>query len=229
MQQRATLVVPSFKRVANLKAIVERAAESEVVSEVIIWHNGEPFKQEWIDLVLPSPLPVHLLHIGQNCFVYGRFKAASQASNELIVTCDDDWLVDSWDRIVAEFWKGYDGRTSIYAEMPDGHLRMDKGLRFDGMHEVLIAWGAVFMRSWVEQAFGRWKERWGEDYLLHRKADRIFSMLLQTEHRVAERVGENLPGYNTSGVALYTRRDHVPLTEDARRRCVEIVHDEEQV
>ena len=224
---KATAVLLSHDRVGNLDAIVGRMRECQDIDEIIVWHNGKdgaPLDRSrgWMSMV------DHVVESTENYFTYGRFVGALKANNDLIVTCDDDWLVDDWDRIIEDFVRTFDGRTSITARLAPNHLLLDKTMRFEGMHEVLLGWGSAFLRSWVSPALMRWIDVYGVDALLYRKADRVFSMLLETEHRVSPAEGRELQGAIGPN-ALYFRKDHMKLTDDARRCCVEIVRSAREV
>ena len=67
------------------------------------------------------------------------------------------------------------------------------------------------------------ESRRAHDELLHRKADRLFTMLLNRHHNVLPMDAEELPGHSDDDTALWKRPDHGRLTDEARKRAWQLL------
>ncbi len=210
-------VVPSWRRVANLRPIAENLLAQPFVDDIVIWHN-DPDRPLAASEVCDEPGRVTVHNATENVYTWGRFLAARFCRHDWILTCDDDNLVHNWSRIAKAFREA-PGRI-ICALPPDSFLPLYADhLRSLGIHETLLGWGAAFDRRWIEPAFASYRGEWGEDEVLRRKADRLFGLLRSGPHKLIASDHTRLPGDSKDGIALCKRPDHMRLTAEARCRA----------
>jgi len=113
--------------------------------------------------------------------------------------------------------------TTIAAALRYGHLKQDHRYHWGDAHETLLGWGSMFDRGMVPKLFRLYIDQYGKDAILHRKADRIFTILHGHNHALIESDFEELPGAMRDGVALCTLPDHEELNHEARRRALGIL------
>jgi hypothetical protein len=212
---KASAVVLSYRRPRNVERIVGELVALDFVDEVVVWHNG-PHEQP----KLPMGGKCTMLAWGENKFVYARFLALRFCQHNIILTVDDDCLVKNWRAILDEHLSHPEVVT---AGLTPGHYNADKNNRWRTCHEILLGWGACFDKRLVEPTLAKYIDVHGHDEILHRKADRLFTMLLNRHHNVLKADAEELPLARDDDVALYRREDHYPLTIEARRRAWKIL------
>lgn len=195
----------------NIPAIADRLSKEPWIDEIIIWVNGQTPPGNYSD-------KVKLIQSEENVGTWGRFLAAARARNEMIVTQDDDARIDYWPAI----WSTIEADPTRIAHALDRGHWLNTNQRFYGRTSVaLLGWGSIFRKSWLS-AFDPWLDKWGEDDLLKRKADRIFGMLLNRRHASVLAPVCHMAGYN-SEEALYRREDHGRKTKEACIRCLELL------
>jgi len=213
MISKCSAVVLSYNRVGNLRRIVANLRAQPFVDDVVVCHQGEP---------LPSGLAAELggavlrgtVLCRRNELRLGRFKAMDECRHDAVLVQDDDVLPHR----LADVWAAWtQDDLRIAALLPSGHWRTDDRRHWSVCHEVLLGWGAVLDRRW-RAVLREWTDRWGEDDLLRRKADRVFSMLLRREHTIIKADCERLPGDDVG--AEWRRPDHDEATAEARRRVL---------
>lgn len=204
-------VLLNWKRPWNLPTIIASLGNVRAITEVVIWDNSGTLNRH--------DFPGCTVHISrENIFTLGRFKAAKLAKNELIFTADDDYLVNN---IPALIEMQTANPEHIVAGLDEGHYRTEAGKK----PFLQLGWGSVFRREWVS-VLDEWIRVYGEDELLRRKADRIFTILHRNHHpvlgnftRLTDPTGR--PS-DSSKDALYRMADHYHLTEAATRKAVEL-------
>ena len=206
-------VLLSWKRPENIRRIVPELLQENRFREIIIWNNNPEVQLAFDDhrvRVLNRP-------DGENVGTWGRFLAAREANSEIIYTQDDDCVVGNIRELCETFQA--DPSRVVYS-LKLGHLADVAAALPGGQQGVLLGWGSVFRREWTE-AFAAYLERFGEDELLHRKADRLFGPLLHRVHRPVPADVVDLPG--ASGPeALSVRPDHFALNAAAMQRVAEL-------
>ncbi len=241
MDRSVSGVVLSYGRTANIPRIVAGMLEQPWMDDVVVWHNPGYMDPPVIDDervkvcesrqmdgfidVCSEQSDNHVESIPNyvpfNAFTWGRFQAAYYCNHHTIATVDDDNLPRNWQAI----YDNYQAHPEVITASirTPGHMRLDAKLRWGNCHEVLLGWGSMFCRHWISAAFSKYTQRHGKDEVFHRKADRLFSMLLNRHHNVIPADFEELPGALDNRVALGVRKDHGRLTIEARHRAFEIL------
>lgn len=216
---RFSAVIPSYRRVATLKALVENLRQHSFVDDIIIFHNdvANPIAAKRLGIDIRNVLIINSI---ENLYTYGRFYAAKQfAMNDAVLTCDDDNLVHNWPAIADAYEIGC---KCVVSAMPPGHIKHQDRQRHKASHEVLLGWGAAFDRQQIDSVFAPYIDEYGRDNVMLRKADRLFTMLLNRPHTVMPAYFTRL--YETErDVDLWQRPDHVKLTREARKRAWDLL------
>jgi hypothetical protein len=93
-----SLVICSYKRVYNLKALLMRLAEQDFKGtyEVLIWNNNIEAAGELAEICRPfeERLSLKLMHSTENFYCQVRPALASLIRSDLLLICDDDVLPD---------------------------------------------------------------------------------------------------------------------------------------
>ncbi|MFA5759626.1 MAG: hypothetical protein WC942_09775 [Clostridia bacterium] len=141
----------------------------------------------------------------ENLFTYGRYWMCTYAKNDIVYVQDDDYLVYNIEELIAL----YDG-VNIIANLKEG---------FEGYYpypETMVGWGALFNREWLS-VFNKWRCHYGEDYLMYRGGDRIFTTLYGRAKTIKAKVKE-FPSATDKNIAIYKREDHYMTVEKVRER-----------
>ena len=214
MDANASVVVLSYARPRNIPIIVAGLFDLPFVVEVVVWHQGpESLKLE------PHP-KLDVVHAPTNYFTYGRFLAIRQCKADTILTVDDDYAPRNWTAL----YKAHRRQPEVVtAGLKRGHFNANPNCRWGTCHEVLLGFGSTFQRRLVEPTLARYTAEYGHDEVLHRKADRLFTILLNRHHQILAMDAEELPGHSDDRIALWKRKDHGRLTLEARRRAWRIL------
>jgi len=208
---RATAVLLSWRRRGNLPRIVESLNALPFCGEVIVWNNApEEANLAELDGVC------RVMREDSNLYTYARFLAAAQARHPWIITQDDDYVVNNWEQLWAARIK-----DRVVANRPEWHTQ-SRGSTWGDVQEVLLGWGSVFRLEHLN-ALDLYISRYGFDKLLHRKADRLFTMLLNRRHITLPADVTDLWEPGDPNVALASRPDHQRLTQYARERAFELL------
>jgi len=216
----ASGLVLSYRRIGNLPAIVGNMIASGLVTDVVVAHNDPDRPLSHRDFPDLPREQIIILNSGANRYTYGRFLALPACQHDTVLTCDDDVLQLDWHGILETFRQHPE---SIVAAMPPGHRRHHAKLAWETAREILLGWGAAFDRRWAVPAFEPYIARHGHDKVLERKADRLFSILLDRLHTVLDARFVELPGARQAGLALCTLPDHSCLNDLARTRALAIL------
>ena len=173
---------------------MEHLATSGFFREVLVWTNT----------------------VGSNCMVYGRYLAAARASFDIVYTQDDDCMVEN----IGELLDLFDGERLICAMKPDS-LERYSCKEYGGGRIALLGWGAVFRREWLA-VLDRYVARFGQDALLRREADRIFTMLLDRPYRAIETRIRPFP-CAAGPHALWRDPQHSAYLEEAVKRTLPLL------
>lgn len=202
---KATGVVLSHSRISNIPIVVTSMLAQSFIDEVIVWDNNPSQRfnpPKWMSYTGR----VEVIQSEENIYTLGRFRAAAKAKNEIIVTCDDDYLVMYWSQLWQAYWD-HQGRPRgvLVSAMPSMGFTM-----------ALLGWGSVFDRSWAQKALDRYEKKYGQDEIYIKKADRIFTLQHQGQHiEIVNPVP--LPGHNTK-VALYRNHSHNALNHQVESK-----------
>lgn len=201
-------ILLNWKRLHNLPKIIDSLAAVPRIREVIVWDNSGEF---YSDHQL-----VRVFKCGRNICTFGRFRAVEMADYDAIYTQDDDVIVNDIDAILDLY-----DPDKIVASLTDGHMRSEAGRK----PWVQLGWGSVFSRDSAD-VLNLWLEDQGENLLLHRKADRIFTIL---HGRHEYKLADVEPLYDPDGResqsskdALYKMKDHYALTQRASELALAI-------
>lgn len=218
----ATLVLLAHKRLHNMRQIAVNGRENRHVREVLVWDNTDGQRAELLATVGDV---ARIIGCGYNTYTLGRFLTCSYAKTAIVATCDDDVLVENWDELLRSH-----RRTGLLAcNLNRSHVAY-ASCKYEHHHahgtayETLLGWGAVFRRSWCVSPLVRYGLRWGVDETMMRKADRIFTILLNREHYVIQREPRTLPGFD-GPESLYRRKDHWTLNKVVAERCRRILNE----
>ncbi len=145
-----------------------------------------------------------------NIFTYGRYVEAKKAQNNIIYTQDDDCIVEH----IPELIKNFDG-THLVNTLREGH---SKEKQYQGA-ETLVGWGAIFKKEWIS-VFDDYIKKHGEDYLLYRGGDRIFTTLLGKiiPRNTIVKDGYQFPACCKKDIALSMRKDYQEIILEIRKR-----------
>ena len=203
----------SWKRPENMRRIVQQLRTQRLIDDILVWNN-DPTSY----LNLDGLEGVTVIESERNEVTYGRFLCMQRARHEIIYTQDDDCLVPN----IRELYETFRlDPTRIAHNLKLGHLAANSDNLFGTAHMALVGWGAVLRREWTG-VFDRYVDRFGKDELLRRKADRLFSILLNRRHRSLPIVVADLPGA-TGNEALSVRDDHLELTRKAVERALALL------
>jgi len=218
---KASAVILSYRRIGNLRPIVHNLLAHEFVDDVVIFHNDPERKLRLSEVCDDTNRNVFVYNHDSNAYTWGRFLAAGLCFHSTILTQDDDVLPYNLDALWAAWCENPE---VIAASMPKGHRRLHKqAYTWSSCQEVLLGWGSIFDRRWICSTFAPYKARYDLDEILLRKADRLFSILLERRHRIIQAQFDELPGARSSGIALYSRPDHARLSREARRRALDLL------
>lgn len=153
---------------------------------------------------------------------YGRYLATAYATNELIYTQDDDCIVKNVPELYERFMSNKPGITAGLADKPGSrHYEVEA-------HKtpwIALGWGAFFLKSSVG-VLDKWKSKYGEDELLIRKADRIFTVLctphdpIRSNHDILK--GPNGVPSERDENALWRQKDHYQLRDTAVKKALSL-------
>lgn len=207
---KCSAVVLSHNRVGNLGRILENLQRHSWIDDIILWHQGERLDDDF-----PGIMRVRTFRSSVNRHRMGRFAAMDYCNHDAVLVQDDDTLTHN----LGDAWKAWQADQSrIVTLLANGHLMSDDRRHWGECHEVLLGWGAIVDRRW-QHVFSLWRHRYGDDGLLQRKADRIFSILQQRPHTVIRARYDNLPGANDA-MAVWKEPGHDAATVEARGRCL---------
>jgi len=236
--QKASGVVVSWHREQNIAQIVRRMLDQEFITDVVIWNNdklrtviahdvasfrshsdpengcgGELYETEDEE----TGKRIVLVDSYINVKTLGRFAATALTEQDIIATCDDDYLVNNWQQI-AERFEGHNGKTLV-AAAARGHVRAWQERRW--AHEdaelALLGWGSMFDRRWWPAVRDAYAAQYGKDLCYYGKADRLFSIGLNRGHDVFHEDTDAMGA--TDRDAIYRQPGHVVRINESHARA----------
>ncbi len=157
-------VILNWKRPWNLPEIIHSLQTYKFIKEIIVFDNSGKLELEGPTLNAPI-----VIQSQTNVCTYGRFLAAQQASHDVIYTQDDDVVVHNVKALYERFMRH---QKQITAGLSGGHYAIEAGKK----PFLQLGWGAFFLKEWIN-SLDKYIREYGEDNVLHRKADRIFTAL----------------------------------------------------
>ncbi len=154
-----SVILLNWKRPWNLPQVIQSLQAYEFVKQILVFDNSGCFEMDGVEVIQSSV----------NVCTYGRFLAVQQAQYDIIYTQDDDVVVHNVEALYDRFL-GHQER--ITAGLSGGHYNVEAGRT----PWILMGWGSFFLKEWVK-VLDRYISEYGEDTVLHRKADRIFTAL----------------------------------------------------
>ena len=212
----------SYARPANMTRIVWRLRQIPWIDDIVIWDNSGRITKCFD----PKEDCLTVVGSGRNVGVYGRYLATVHARHLRIYTQDDDCLVHNVEQLLDTLLSNplriaHGLRPSHYADPSTHRGQGDRDENYYGhMHDALLGWGAMYLRPWVD-VLNAYIKVHGEDEILRRKADKIFTMLQRRRHNTLLAKTTDLPGAREPE-ALYRRSDHQSLTATAVLRCLRL-------
>lgn len=129
--------------------------------------------------------------------ILNRYDAIQKAKNEIIYTQDDDCIISNIKQLVDL----YDENKIVC------NAKFDRMVYYNRLCEgkiALIGYGAIFNSSLIGHMY-EYINKFGEDEILYREADRIFTWLNDKELIIADGYIQDFPCANTG---MSTERDH---------------------
>ncbi len=193
-KEKVSAVLVKWKRTNELEQIVDHLRGIGFIDEIIVWDNT-----------------------AENRVCYSRYLAAiTKARNDTIYVQDDDCIVEN----IPEIYSTFDGGHLSNGIKPERVIEY-ANQRGQEPYITLVGWGAFFKKDWVS-CLDRYLEKYGEDDVLHREADRIFTYLLARHHNTIEARIRDLP--SASGeMALYLEHDHKKRINETKRRLETLI------
>lgn len=218
-----TLVIPTYRRRENLVALVRHAASTRMFGEIVVWNNDheeefKPHEKAW------QFGKAHAVNSPWNVGPYGRFIAARKAAFDTICTQDDDYIVNNWP-VLLDHYRAIGSNelvANVFYERRNGKVAETAQIKCSRGYDIMLGWGSVFDRRWIDAAFKPYLDAHGCDPLFVRKADRIFSIMLAREHVEAQADVTPLAGANEPPALHYTPLNRI-WTQEARKRCRDIL------
>ncbi len=209
-----TAVLLSWRRPYHIPRIAEHLRSFPQIKQVIVMCNEFKPTDEIKALYQADPKIADVVWSDQNSCTLGRFYAASQATYEAVLVCDDDLLVNNVPTLLAE----YDGSQIIANLADDYSSRHWQFWQHDPKPYVELGFGSIFPRDWARRFMHM---DWTSDQeLKNRKADKAFTCLFPWKAiragtaditRLIYQGAESGKDAN----ALYKRDDHALLTKRA--------------
>jgi len=239
-QPQVSACLLSWKRPENLRKIIEQLRNEPLIDDIVVWNNNPELR---LNLDAEN---LTVINSERNLVTYGRYLCTQHARHDLIYTQDDDCLVHNIGELYISFQRD---PSCITHGLKLGHLAHNAENFFDvspkdvslldsdeqqsgaddpsrkpqtqggsAAQMGLVGWGAFFNRKWCD-VFQNYIACFGEDELLCRKADRLFTLLLDRRHRSLPAEVTDLEGASGEE-ALSVKSDHFDLTRQAVERAL---------
>tara|TARA_R110000868_G_scaffold376770_1_gene641855 strand:+ start:2389 stop:7095 length:4707 start_codon:yes stop_codon:yes gene_type:complete len=202
----------SWKRPDNIGQIITHLRQYSFIDDILIWNNNPEIHLE-IEME-----GVRVIQSDQNLVTYGRFLCAQHARHSTIFTQDDDCIVHNLPELYEAFLASPD---RIAHGLKHPHLFANAENCFGKAQMSLVGWGAFFQKEWC-RVLELYQDEYGVDELLIRKADRIFSLLLNRRHQSLLAEVTDLEGASGSE-ALSVLDDHLEMSEIAVKRALAVL------
>lgn len=227
MSDMATAVVVNYMRPDNIPLILDSLVALPWVDEVIVWDNSPPNGQSIEDglkcYYIDDTAVVWTNNRPRNEMLHGRFLAAQQATNDWIITQDDDYIVRNWEAIRETALANPGMITgSMFFDSPHNEKQLISC--GDGCWDIMLGWGSMFRKELIGPVFKQYIQRWGIDDVLLRDADRVFAVGQGAEHICIEQDVQPLDGISGE-MSMHRDRSHKCISKMARSRAVEMVRE----
>jgi len=195
-----------------MQKIVDHLRKLPFIDDIIIWNNNPQAE------LSVRGHDIQIVQSPRNMVTYGRFLATRYARNPIIYTQDDDCLVLDIQKLYSLFCRD---SSRICHGLKGGEYDNRGKYIYNTAHMAFVGWGGFFLKEWVS-VFNMYVERYGFDHILCSKADRIFSILLNTVHNTEKVRIENIGG--ESGVeALWVAPDFQKKALIAEERSLQLL------
>ena len=158
---KVSAVLLVWKRVESTSILVEQVSKIKQIDEIILWNNNPDvqYTKEMFDVDNITIVNSHI-----NKITFGRYLGASLAKNEYIFVQDDDWNIIDFEKIYDNIKKSF---SDIVSVCPNTHMQ-------DIPRNKFVGWGSIFRKKCLD-VFSKYIERYGEDNILYREADLLFT------------------------------------------------------
>jgi hypothetical protein len=187
-----TACLLNWKRRDNIRRIVSSLLENELISEIIVWNNGDP-------ITLASCRVIDSLH---NIVCYGRYEAARRSSSDVIFVQDDDCIVHNIGFLYERYLEDSNAIHSNQSEQSAEKRKLNN-----------VGHGAIFHRKLLN-CFSSYSAIFPMDFLFMRECDMVFSSLNIKRNYLALDL-EQLPKLD---VALCQEKNHYRIRQRMQRR-----------
>ncbi len=197
-KEKVTACLLAYKRHDNMQPIVRSLQQYDFIDEILVWNNlaGKPLNLEGTK--------VRVINSDENRLCYGRFLCARQAKNEIIYVQDDDVIVENIPSLFQAFLDDPSG--VVHALNTNHYQQRHKYVHFYGQG-ALVGWGAFFKKTWLN-VLDEFLSENPANYLFHREADQLFTILTGLPHRPLPASIQLLSHNSTPGIALYREPEH---------------------
>lgn len=192
----------------SFQAYKEVADMNKLVTAVLLTYKRDKELKQIIESLKQFEFITEILICDNNVnrIIYGRYETALKAANEDIYVQDDDCIVNN----IRQMHKLYDGTLFINS------IKANRMSDYNGQ-ESLVGWGAFFNKNWIT-VLNKYIEIYGEDSLLLREADRIFTYLLEVPRLTVAANVTDFPCANDKSSLGY-QKEHQESRQEALRRC----------
>lgn len=193
---KVTACLITWKRQHNIPEIVENLLKYDFISEIIIRDNSKT----------------------ENIINYGRYDSAKRATNDIIYTQDDDYILKNINELYELFLKD---PSRIAHAGPDYYLKNLHNNIWGDNQMSLMGWGSFFDRRWIDKNLDPYIKKYGKDYCFYRETDRIFSIMHGKHSNFMIGNLIQFPEADDDN-ALCQQEDHIPYKELAISRAREL-------
>lgn len=163
LNEKISVVLLTWKREESTKQLVEQAFSNSIVDEVILWNNNIDIEYTRASLECLNK-QLTIVNSADNKITFGRYIGAKLAKNRLIYVQDDDWSIKD----IQIIYDNYNNKGSdILSVVPNTHIQ-------DAPDKKFVGWGSLFDKKCLS-VFDRYLDLFGEDFILHREADLLFT------------------------------------------------------
>lgn len=179
-----------------------------ITAVIITWH-----RQQNVPRIVESLLKNKIAEImistreDEDLYCYRRFELAKRAKYDLIYTQDDDVINHDIDKLIEAHKNLTCGATSGYIDALDKPPYSNTNL-------ALLGFGSLFWKKDID--FTRYLDRYPQDGLFNREADRIFTLLHPNKPVVIPCQIEEIDNLDHS---LSGEQDHLSKREEVIKRC----------
>ena len=158
---KVSAVLLVWKRVESTKTLIEQVKKYKQIDEIILWNNNQDieYTREMLEIDNITIINSHI-----NKITFGRYLGASLAKNQSIFVQDDDWNIKDFELLYDKFKVT---KKDVVAVCPKTHMENIERNKF-------VGWGSIFNKNALH-VFDKYILKYGEDELLYREADLLFT------------------------------------------------------